>query len=436
MDLLLILMLTVINGVLAMSELAVVSARRARLQQRVEQEKSQGAQAALDLADDPNRFLSTVQIGITLVGVMAGAFGGAGLADDFARFFARIPALEAISGQLGFLSVVLMTTYLSLVIGELVPKRLAIRNPEGVASVIAPPMKVLSRITAPIVWLLSRSTETVLWLLGVRGEGSQHVTEEEINVMLQEGARAGVFRRSEPQMVAGVLRLDDLRAEALMTPRTEVAWLDVNGDDEAVRHVLADHHYSRYPVCDGELDSPLGIVRTGDLLQRSLRGEALDLRAALIPPIFVPHTTSAADVLDRMREQPAHMALVIGEFGGVEGVLTLTDLIEAVVGDIGTPEATRRDDGSWLVDGLMPVEEFRALLDLHLPLPGEEEELFQSMGGFIGAQLGRVPDTGDSVTWEGLRFEVADMDGQRVDKLLVSPLPADETDAATSPDSP
>lgn len=415
--------LILINGVLAMSELAVVSARRARLQQRSDEGDS-GAAAALALAEEPNRFLSTVQIGISFVGVLSGAFGGAALSDDIAAIIARVPVLEPYANTLGYALIVMLTTYLSLVVGELVPKRLAMRNPEGVAGFVAVPMRALSRLAAPLVLLLSFSTEFVLTLLRVRGEAAAHVTEDEINVMLREGASKGIFRRTEPEMVAGALRLDALRADALMTPRTEITWLDINAPEAEIRAILIEHNYLRYPVCDGGIDNVIGVVRTADLLNQSLRDGSLDLRAIMSKPMFVPGTTSAALVLEQLRaayrEHGGRLAMVMDEFGGVSGMVTITDLVEAIIGEIGTPEAMQREDGSWLVDGLMPVEEFRATLDIRLPLPGEEEELYQSMGGFMVTQLGDLPHTGDHFTWEGLRFEVADMDGRRVDKLLVS----------------
>ncbi len=422
MDLILLFALTVTNGVLAMSELAVVSARRVRLQQRADT-GDRGASAAIDLADDPNRFLSTVQIGISFIGVLAGAFGGAALADDLANVFAQVDALEPVSSTLGYVGIVLLTTYLSLVVGELVPKRLAMRNPEAVASFVAAPMRLLSRVAYPVVLLLSASTELVLMLLNVRGQPDQSVTEDEINLMLREGAAAGVFERTEPEMVAGALRLDDLRADALMTPRTEIIYLDVNAPEAETRATLIEHNHLRYPVCDGTLDHVIGVARTADLLNQSLRGETLDLRAVMREVLFIPETTPAAQALDLLRgeyrEKGVRIAMVMDEFSGVSGMLSVTDIVEAIVGEIGTPEAIRREDGSWLVDGLMPVEEFRATLDVRVALPGEDDELYQSMGGFVATQLGAVPHAGAYFEWGGLRFEVVDMDGRRVDKILV-----------------
>jgi len=418
MELLIIFALALLNGFLAMSELAVVSARRARLQQ-MRDEGNSGAQTALDLAEAPNRFLSTVQIGISLIGVLAGAFGGAALADDMAALIARVEFLAPYSQPLGFALIVLLTTYLSLVFGELVPKRIAIQYTEATASLVAPFMQRLSQLTYPLVVVLSISTDAVLSLLRIQATDNNTVSEEEITMMLREGAQRGEFTPDEPDMIAGVFRLDDLRVDAIMTPRTEMIWLDVNDSFDEVRYKINDNEHSRYPVADGDPDNLVGVVKARDLLKQSMRGQKLDLRVLLLPPFYIPESSSAAHALTRFRDKEKQLALVVGEHGGVEGLVTINDILEAIVGDLDTPEAVQREDGSWLVDGMMPVAEFKAMLNIRGDLPGEGESIFQTVGGFFMSYHGDLPTASTQITWEGYRFEVMDMDGKRIDKLLV-----------------
>ncbi|GAB4513704.1 MAG: hemolysin family protein [Anaerolineae bacterium] len=418
MELLILFFLTLLNGLLAMSEAAVISANKVRLQQRA-MEGDIAAQAALDLASNPNKFLSTVQIGITLIGIMAGAFGGAALSGDAAALFARVPFLEPYSDVLGVAGVVALTTYLSLVVGELVPKRLAIRYAERISMSIAPVMKRLSLVTYPIVVFLSISTEAVLRLLGVQAAPESPVTEEEINVMLRDSARAGVIEIDEQEMVAGVFRLDDLRVEAIMTPRTEMTYLNTEDTPEEIHEVLVKSASSRFPVVDGSPDHIVGVVRTKDLLNALLLGQPLDLRAAALRPVFVPESSPVSDVLRLFRQDDLDMVFVLGEHGGTEGLVTLTDIVEAVVGDIGEPDAVRRADGSWLVDGLMPVEEFKELVGIRDGLPQEEYNLYRTLAGFFMTHQGAIPKTSDSFYWGDFYFEVVDMDGLRIDKVLI-----------------
>lgn len=417
-DLIILFMLALLNGVLAMSELAVMSSRKARLQQAVE-EGLPGAESALNLANDPNRFLSTVQIGISLIGVLAGAFGGAALGDDAANLLARISPLEPYAESLGFALVVIFTTYLSLVFGELVPKRLAIQNPERVSRLIARPMRFLSRLTAPLVWVLSVSTEGVLRVLGVRASDEPSVSEEEIKMMMREGARSGIFDTDEQEMIAGVFRLDDIRVNGLMTPRTEMAWLDVDDSFEEIQRKITDNQHSRYPVVDGDADHVIGIIKARDLLHSSLDGSPPNLREHLSPVFYIPESATAADALQRFRQREKQMAMVIGEHGGVEGLITVTDILEAIVGDLETPEAIQREDGSWLIDGLMPVPEFKAVIDIHEDLPGETEGIYQTIAGFFIHHYGDIPHPADRFVWSSYSFEVMDMDGRRIDKILV-----------------
>ncbi|PJF23059.1 MAG: hypothetical protein CUN56_02865 [Phototrophicales bacterium] len=413
-ELLIILLLMIINGVLAMSEAAVIAARKARLQQRADS-GSHVAKIALELKDAPGRFLSTVQIGITLVGILAGAFGGATVADDLAQWIRQIDALAASADVLSVAVVVILTTYFSLVIGELVPKRLAIQSPERIAMLIAPLMQRLAFWAYPLVWLLEVSTEAVLTLFGVRPSNDPPVTEEEIQVMLHQGARVGVFEQHEQEMIAGVFRLDDIPTQALMTPRANVVWLDINADIDTIRQTLVENDFSRFPVCDKTLDNVLGVVRARDLLRQILNSDMPDLQALILPPIFIPENTLAPVALERFRGHKAHFGIVIGEYGEVQGVVTLNDIVEAVVGKIDEPDAVQREDGSWLLDGLMARRAVEDLLGIEA-LPGEG---YTTLAGFMMQELDEIPQLADMVEWDGYIFEVIDMDGKRIDKVLV-----------------
>ncbi|MBI5668691.1 MAG: HlyC/CorC family transporter [Chloroflexi bacterium] len=432
MELLIILLITILNGVLAMAETAFVSARKARLQQLAD-EGDERAKVALQMQDDPNRFLSTTQIGITLIGILAGAFGGATVAGQIAEQLNQlVPALRPYSQSIALVLIVLLTTYLSLVIGELVPKRLALQHPERITLAIMPAMRVLSVITAPVVRLLGASTNIVLRLIGARPSDEPPVTEEEIQALIRQGIEAGVFEESEHEMVAGVFSLGDRRVDAVMTPRTEMTWLDLEDALELnLRKILSSGH-SRFPVGQGSLDNIQGMVRAKDLLNRALSNQPVDLKACLREPLFVPESAAASDVLEQFKKTGKHMALVISEHGGVEGLVTIYDLLEEIVGDIEAPQATEREDGSWLLDGLMPVDDLKDLFDLKV-LPGEDESNYQTLGGFVMAHLGRIPATADQFEWAGLSFEVLDMDGRRVDKVLVKRLAPETPDDELNP---
>jgi putative hemolysin len=422
--------LAVFNGLLAMSEIAVVSSRKARLQELAEGGDGR-AEVALDLASSPTRFLSTVQIGITLVGILAGALGGATIAREFGvllrTLFRGIPVLIPYADAIALGMVVLAIAYLSLVIGELVPKRLALTNPERIASMVARPMQGLSRIAAPIVRLLSWSTDAILRLFGLGEISQQPVTEQEVRIMLEEATEFGVFDQVEEELVKRVFRLGDQRISALMTYRTDIAWLDVEDPPERWLEDIVSHRHAWFPVARQSLENVLGIVRARDLLAMAVSDEALDPKAALHAPVFVPESAPALEVLQLFKESRQPLALVIDEFGGLEGLLTISDVLEAIVGEIPIegeafePEAVRRADGSWLLDGMMPIEEVEDLLEID-DLPGEEEGHFETLGGFVMASLGRIPTTADHFQWRGLCFEVMDMDGHRVDKVLVAPL--------------
>lgn len=424
MELLIIFVLTIFNGIFAMSEASVIASRKARLQQQVEK-GDEAAQAALDLAENPNRFLSTVQIGITLIGQVSGAFAGVAIAEDLAEFFVGTP-LEPYAQALGFGLIVLLTTYLSLIIGELVPKRLALQYPERIAKIVAPPMAILSKITSPIVWFLGVSTNAVLFILGVRASDEPPVTEDEITQMVRQGVDAGVFLETEHEMLEGVFRLDVRRVASLMTPRTEVVWLNLEDDEADTRAKITDTRFSRYPICEGDLDHVIGVLATKDLLGNMLAGKPFDIRAVMREPLFVPESMNASKLLELFREKGKHSAFVIGEYGGFEGMITIQDILEDIVGDIDDPQIVEREDGSWLIDGLMPIDDFKDITDID-EMEGEHES-FETLGGFVLTNQGKIPKTGDTFEWNGFKFEVIDMDGNRIDKMLVTPPPPEPDD--------
>jgi putative hemolysin len=418
LEILLVFLLIIINGVFALSEMAVVSSRKARLQQRVN-EGDLNAKTALHLAENPNLFIATIQIGITLIGVLAGAVGGATIAEALAAQFAKISWLAAYADSFALGIVVVIITTLSLLFGELVPKRLALHNSEGVASAIAGPMLFISRLFSPIVWLMSASTDLILRLLGVTPNIDPPVTEEEILVQLDQGTQAGVFGEAEQDMVEGVFRLHDRRVFSLLTPRSEIVWLDVNDTPEQIKAVIEESPYSQFPVCEDSLDKVLGIIKARDLLIESLHGAPLQLKLNLQPVTYVPETAHASRALEIFKSGEAEMLIVVDEFGSVQGLLTISDILEEIVGDIqdGEPQATQRQDGSWLLDGMLAIEDFKEIFNLrHLP----DEEEYETLGGFMMNHLGRVPQAADEFEWNGLSFEVMDMDGNRVDKVMVT----------------
>jgi putative hemolysin len=422
-----ILLLVGANGLFAMAELAVLSARRPRLRQLAES-GDRRARVALDLVDDPNRFLSTVQVGITTVGTLAGAFGGATLAEELAARIGEVPGLAPYAEAIGLGVVVAGIAYVSLVLGELVPKRLALGRPERIALAVAIPLRLLSIVAIPVVRLLAGSTELVLRAFGVRAAERPPITEEEVKILIQEGARAGVFEPAEQEMIQRVFRLDNLRASTLMTRRAEIVWIDPADPPDRVRLKVTGGAHSRFPVCDGGLDKILGIVRARDLLAQVADGRPFDLRGLLRMPLLIYERMPALRVLERFQRTGTHIALVLDEFGGVGGLLTLHDIMEAIVGALppagepAEPRATRRPDGSWLLDGRITRQEFE---DLFPPARLPEGD-YETLAGFILAHLGRIPQVADRFEWGGFRFEIMDMDGNRIDQILVTPPPRDE----------
>jgi len=422
-EILIVVLLILVNGLFAMAEIAVVSARKTRLQQQA-QEGDKKAQAALELANAPNQFLATIQIGITLVGIVAGAFGGATIAEELAKVLRQVPVLAPYGEAIGVAVVVLAITYLTLVVGELVPKRLGLNNPERVAARLAPFMRTLSRLASPLVRYLSLSTDLVVRLLRVQPGQEVAVSEEEISLLLEHGTRAGVFEPGEQEMVEQVFHLGDVPIKAIMTPRMDVVWLDLDDPAEEVRSVVAKAGHSRYPVARGDLDHMLGLIYAKDLLAAGLEGRPLDLEAILRPALFMPETVTALEAVERLKENHTDAALVVDEYGGLEGLLTVDDILRAIVGDIPTPGqaveagAVRREDGSWLLDGTLPVAQVRKLLDI-VSLP-HQDSAYQTLGGLVMLYLQRVPSPGDRFECCGWRFEVVDMDGRRVDKVLAT----------------
>jgi len=412
--------LLVLNAILAMAEVALISARKARLQNEINKGDTR-ASIALKLVENPNQFLSVIQIGITTIDLLTGALTGATLGIWINSQLDKIPILQPYSEIISLVVGVLPITYLSLVLGELVPKRLAMRDPEGISSSIARPMRFLTKFFSPLVRFLSFSTESVLRVFGVESSEEPPVTEEEIQLLIDQGTQAGIFEESEQDMVEGVFSLGDQRVYSVMTPRTDIVWLDIDDTMEEIRTKIVENDLSRFPVRQGTLDVILGIVKARDLLVPSLGGEPIRLKELLKPAFFVPETMFASKALEILKEKGTDILLVIDEFGGLQGLLTINDIIEEIVGEmeIDEPQATQRQDGSWLLDGMLAVEEFKELFHLD-SLPGEKKDAYQTLGGFLFTQMGRVPLESDHIDWNNLRFEVVDMDGKRIDKVLVS----------------
>jgi putative hemolysin len=421
LELLLILVLVGINGVFAMSELAIVSARRTRLQ-AMEKAGNLGAAAALRLAEEPQRFLPTVQVGITLVGILAGAFGGARLAGYIADLLGGAGVPESVADDAAFFLVVVLITYLSLILGELVPKQLALRNAEAVASSISRPLELLARISAPVVWLLGKSSGLVLRLLGKPKDEGPSMTEEEVKAVVAEGAAAGVLEAEERDMIGRVLRLADRPVRAIMTPRNDVAWIDRNEAPQDIAARIKASAHSRFVVCEGSVDNVIGILQAKDVLDQMLDGEPLSVDRVLRKAVIMPDTVTALDALEQLKADPLGLAVVLDEYGSFEGVVTSADVLEAIVGELSEGNATPDDcvvrpDGSLLMDGMMPVDEVKTRLGLE-SVPAEGS--YHTLAGLILALLRRLPRTGDRIVHAGWRFEVVDMDGRRVDKVLAT----------------
>ena len=424
LEIFLIFILLIINGLFSMSEIAVVSARRIRLQQRAD-EGNAGAKTAIELASQPDRFLSTVQIGITLVGILSGAFGGAAIAEKLTPYIAQISFLANYASGISFGIVVLIITYFSLVIGELVPKNLALAAPETIASLMARPMQFVSKVTSPFVWFLTASTNFLLKLFRLGESNDSAVTQEEIKAMISQGASIGVVDETEQELMESVFLLDDQRVTALMTTRLKVGWVNTQNSVEQIKQSIKENPFSRLLVCDGDLDHVTGFVKAKDLLNLLLEDKPFDLDGILKQPLFVPETKNALEVLELFTDSVSHLAVVVDEFGLTQGIVTTNDLLEAIVGDLPVGGArnesvVKRDDGSYLIDGRLAAAEFRELLALK-EFPADEKGLYETLAGFMIKRLEKMPAIGDKFEWEDYIFEIIDMDGKRVDRVLVTP---------------
>lgn len=427
-DILIISFLILMNGVFAMSELALVSAKRMRLERRAE-EGSRGARAALELADDPSNFLSTVQVGITLIGIFNGAFGEASLASNLATHLETIPLIAPYAREAATGLVVVFITIASIIFGELVPKRIAMAFPEAMAILISQPLRFLSVLMTPFVRFLSVGTNAIVRIIGISAAREEAPTEEDIAGMIKEGADTGVFEKTEYDIVQRALRLDDQHLKSLMTPRVDLVILDLEEDRQQNLEVIASHPYSRFPVCRGDRSHILGYVMARDLFAQAVRTgslDAVDLEGAVEELLYVPETVSAMALLEMFKKNRAELALIVDEYGDIQGLVTLSDVMSALVGDVTVAgeeheaDAVRRPDGSWLVDGGISLDRFRDLLETAEVFPGEDEGAYHTLAGFMLYQLGYIPKPAEIVDWEGFRFEVMDMDGNRIDRIMVS----------------
>jgi putative hemolysin len=425
-EIIIVILLILVNGLFSMSEMAIVSAKKNRLQQKAENGNI-GAARALELAQNPNRFFSTIQVGITLIGVLSGAYGGATIAEQIGLEINKISWLSPYSEGIGVGIVVIVITFLFLVLGELVPKRLALNNAEQVAAAISSLMQTLSRATTPIVNILSWSTNLVLRILGVRPSTEPEVTEEDLKSMLNQGTESGVFEETEQNMVERIFRLGDRIVSALMTPRTEIISLDIEATQEEIRQKITKYSFLRFPVIKDTTDNIIGIVQSRDLMLQQIESLHFDIRKVMEQPIFIPEATLALDLLGNLRSSGADIAVIIDEYGGVMGLISINNILEAIVGDEIKPhgdfeaQAIRREDGSWLFDGMILIDKLKDYLDID-ELPDMDEGNYETLSGLMMAGLGRVPVSGDHFEWKNLRFEVVDMDGRRVDKVLITPI--------------
>ena len=430
MEIIIVLLLIVINGIFAMAEIAIISAKKSRLQQLANEGNSR-AQAALDISKSPIRFLSTVQIGITLVGIFAGVFGGATIAEDLAKYINTIPLLAPYAQFLALTIVVSSITYLSLVVGELVPKRIALSSPEKIAVFMARPMNKVSMLTSPVVWLLSTSTDTILRIIGIKDRITPVITDEEIKMLLREGTQTGAFELAEKDIVERTMRLSDKKVNSLMTPRKEIVWLDIDSPFKVIRNKITKKPHAHFPVCRDSLDKVVGVIRTENVLVDFLAEEKINLKKLLLKPLFIPESMDGLKVLELFKKSGIHMALVADEYGNTQGLISLADILEEIVGDIPTineldeEEIIKRDNGTFLVDGLVSVEELKEHFSIK-KLPGEKTGEYHTVGGFVTNKIGRIPVTGDNFEIGNFTFEVMDMDGNRVDKILIIPIPKKE----------
>jgi len=427
-NIIIIAVLFFFNAIFAMYEIAMVTARKTRLKQRVE-EGSKGAKDALELLGDPNQqYLSTVQIMITMIDTLAGGIGGALLARPLAELLKKIPWMVSAADTVALISVVIVITYFSIVLGELIPKRLAVSKPENVVTRLSPGIKFLTKVFKPLTKLLSASTNLGLKVLRINTDKEPSITEEEIRVIIEQGRDIGIIEDAEKDMVSGVFRLGDRFVDALMTPRTELSWVDLEDSNEEIVTTILTSEYSRIPVAKGDLDKTIGVLDVRDLVGVDLHSPDFLVEKYITQPLFIPENLQALDALENFKQSGVHIALVIDEYGGVQGMVTLYDVLEAIVGDIPQnnedkdQEAVQREDGSWLFDGMIAIDELKEILDID-QFPDEERAGFQTLSGLIMSQIGAIPKTGQFFKLGNHRFEVVDMDGHRVDRVLVSILP-------------
>ena len=425
LKIIIILVLIIFTGYLSMAELAVVSIRRAKMQKYLE-DGNQNAQIVFDLLEDPNEFLSTVQIGISLIGVLTGAFGGVTLAKPLAQYISFIPYAEPVSVAI----VVIVTTYLTLVIGEIVPKVIALNDPERVSLKVAKSMVVLSTISKPVSFVLAKSSSFLLWLMRIENRTDDTVTEEEIKLMIEEGREDGTIEQEEEAIIKRVFKLDDQKVESIMTPRNEIIWIDLEDDREVNKVKIIESKRSIFPISSGELDDFIGVVQAKDILSVMFSNEEFDVHKIVKEPLVVSEHLETLELLKEFKENQGyvHMCLVVDEFGSVEGLITLNDLLEGIVGDIpgideeDEPKAIERDDGTWLIDGRYPIDRFKELFDFKDNLPDEEEDGYTTLAGFILSISGTIPDEEDKYECGRFIFEIVDIDGHQIDKVLVTDL--------------
>jgi putative hemolysin len=425
MDIALIFILILVNGLFAMSEMALVSSGKARLQ-KLADEKRSGARMALKLHQEPSRFLSTVQVGITLVGILSGAIGEEALTQPLVIQFRQVPYLAPYAENLALATTVISITYFSVVVGELVPKRLALLRPEGIARMIAGPMNGLALLAAPLVWLLSASSNVLLRMLGAHKPRQITVTNEEIKILMDIGSEAGIFHDQEGQLVSNVLKLDEQRVGAIMTPRKDIYIVDLDEGDREVKRLIANCPYAKVVVCRGGPENVLGILHRSDLLKILMDGGKFDIEPVLRAPLYVPDALMLPHLLESFREMHDDFALIVNEYGELEGLVTLSDVLKAIVGDLPSleaehdPDIVQRDDGSWLVDGGVSIARLKSVIGMTGLFPGEAVMAFNTLGGFILFYLERIPHVADHFVYDGWYFEVVDVDGTRIDKVLVA----------------
>lgn len=428
MDIVLLLFLILLNGIFSMSEIALISSRHARLQ-KLTDDKVQGAKSALALHKEPSNFLSTIQVGITSIGILSGAIGEAALADPLTQWMTRFDQIEPYARGISLTVVVVGLTYVSVVVGELVPKRLGLLAPEKIASLIAPPMNALAGMARPLVWLLSASSSLLLRIMGAVRKYEPPVTDEEIRVLMGQGTEAGVFHESEQAIVSNVLRLDVQRIGAIMTHRNDIYLLELNDTEDEIRNRIAESPYTRVIVCRDGLEHIVGVLRTSDILKDALTEKPLAVEPYLRPPLYVPESVTTTRLLENFRKTRQQFALIVDEYGELQGLVTLTDVLISIVGEIPTSDilteqdVVLREDGSWLIDGSVTMERLKSALKIEENLPGESENTFNTLGGFVMKMLDSIPLVNDQFEAVGYRFEVMGMDKNRVDKVLLTPLP-------------